>query len=481
MDDIDVVGGARGLHERLSALTRAASDAAAQAAAALAVADDRDVCALAVAVEEAGRFVDGLRAVAAGEIQERSRPERGESALALRFGHRRGSQLVERLTRVSQAEAARRVVLGEAVRTSTTVDGSPLAAAHPVVAEALLGGAIGLDAAAVVVRCLDQAARAANPEPQHLLAAETALVESAGRCTADEVGVQARAWREALDPDGAEPRDERIYRKRAFRLGREKDGLTPFSGVLTPVDAALLSSAFTEADKRSTTPRFLSDADRAAGIVMATDESGQSTVTLVDRRTREQRQYDVVTGLLGAGLRHTGSEPDGMKSNARVTAVITLDDLRGGTGVGWLDGVAEPVSQATVEQLVCASGYAPILLGDSGEVLALGRSRRTFSPAQVKALAVRDGGCVNCGAPPGWCDAHHVREWKAHDGPTDIDNGVLLCRGCHTLIHQNAYALRMIRGRPHLLAPPWVDPQQKWRPLANPHVSALTALRRRSE
>ena len=471
---------AGGLQERLAALTRAAGEAAAQAAAALAVADDRDVCALTVAVEEAGRFVDGLRALAAAEVQERSRPERGDAALAFRFGHRRGAQLVERLTRVSQAEAARRVAVGTAVRPSAAFDGTPLPAPRPVVAEALTGGAIALDAAAVVVRCLDQAARTADPEPEHLIAAETALVGTAARCTADEVGVQARAWREALDPDGAEPRDERIRRKRAFRLGREKDGLTPFSGVLTPVDAALLASAFTEADKRGTAPRFLSDVDRAAGMVVATDESGESTVTLVDGRTREQRHYDVVTGLIGAGLRHTGAEPDGMRSNARVTAVITLDDLRDHSGVGWIDGVAEPVSSATVEQLVCSAGYAPILLGDAGEVLALGRTRRTFSPAQVRALAVRDGGCVNCGAPPGWCDAHHVRQWKAHDGPTDIDNGVLLCRECHTLIHQNAYELRMIRGRPHLLAPPWVDPHQKWRPLASPRTSFLTALRRRS-
>jgi hypothetical protein len=480
MDDIDEPGGARRLHERLAALSRAAAEAVADARAALAVADDRDVCALTVAVEQAGRLVDGLRVAAAGEIHERSRPERGETALAFRFGHRRGSQLVERLTRVSQSEAARRVAVGTAVRASTTLDGAPLAPAHPVVADALENGTIGLDAAAVVVRCLDQAALAANPDPQHLFAAETALVESAGRCTADEVGVQARAWREALDPDGAEPRDERIRRKRAFRLGRERDGLTPFSGVLTPVDAALLRAAFDEADKRGAAPRFLSDVDRAAGMVVATDESGQTTVTLVDGRTREQRHYDVVTGLLGDGLRHTGNEPEGMKSNARVTAVITLDDLRSHTGVGRLDGVTEPVSASTVEQLVCSAGYAPILLGDSGEVLAFGRTRRTFSPAQVKALAVRDGGCVNCGAAPGWCDAHHVREWKAHDGPTDIDNGVLLCRECHTLIHQNAYKLRMVHGRPHMLAPPWVDPQQKWRPLASPRSSTLTALRRRS-
>jgi len=176
-------------------------------------------------------------------------------------------------------------------------------------------------------------------------------------------------------------------------------------------------------------------------------------------------------------VRSTGTEPGAMRSTAQVTAVITLDDLRNRTGVGWIDGVAEPVSTATIERMVCAAGYAPILLGDNGEALMLGRTRRLFSPAQLKALAVRDGGCVNCGAPPGGCDGHHVAGWQAHDGPTDIDNGVLLCPECHTMIHKNDYTLKMSAGRPHILAPPWIDPDQKWRPLGRQRTRILTTLR----
>jgi len=474
---VGVTDGARQLREQLAALTVAADVVLGAASEALVLADDREVCDVTVAIEAAGRLIDGLRAVAAGEIHERSRAPLGYAGLARSLGLRRGFQLVERLTRVSQAEASRRVKLGAAVRADTGFDGALRVPRHPIVAEALLAGDLGVDAAVSIVRCLDQAVETSRPPEEHLLAAESALVESAAHCTADAVAVQARAWREALDPDGAEPRDEAIARKRAFRLGRERDGLTPFSGVLAPVDAALLAAAFTEADKPGNTPRFLSEADLAAGTVLVTDDAGETTAAIVDKRTREQRHYDVFTGLLAAGLRHTGNEPDGMRSTAQVSAVITLDDLRNHTGVGWLDGIAEPVSGATVEQLVCAAGYAPVLLGDNGEVLMLGRTRRTFSTAQLRALAVRDGGCVNCGAPPGWCDGHHVLEWKAHDGPTDIDNGVLLCRGCHTMIHAGGFALKIIGGRPHILAPPWVDPEQRWRRLANPRTATVTALR----
>ena len=447
------------------------------AATPVAGADDEQLCALTATVERAGRLLDSLRTTLAGEIAERSGFERGTEGLAFQYGHKHGWQLVEQITRVSPAEARRRVLLGTATRGRTTLDGQQLPPQHPVVAEALETGAVGLDAAESIVRCLDQAMATACPAPQHVMFAETALVEAATQSTADEVGVQARAWREALDPDGAEPRDERIHRKRAFRLGREKDGLTGFSGLLAPTDAALLKAAFSEADRPGNDPRFLSELDLASGTVFATNESGETEITIVDRRTREQRHYDVVTGLLTAGVRSAGSRAGEMRSTAQVTAIITLDDLRRRAGVGWVDGIDEPVSATTIEQLVCAAGYAPLLLGDHGEVLMLGRERRLFSPAQMKALAVRDGGCVNCGAPPGWCEGHHVDQWMADDGPTDIDNGALLCSPCHRMIHRNEYTLRMIDGRPHILAPPWVDPDQIWRPLGNKRLGMIAALR----
>jgi hypothetical protein len=439
-------------------------------------ASDDQVCALTVAVEEAGRLLDGLRVAAAGEIDDRSRYGLGSEGLAFRFGHRRGAQLVEQLTRVSPGEAARRVRVGRAIRANTSIDGSILAAGYPVLSTAMAAGAIGVDAAAVIIRCLDDARRTATEE--HVLIAETALVETAAVARADEVGVQARAWREALDPDGAEPRDERLLRKRSFRLGVEKEGLVPFTGQLEPVGAALLKSAFAEADKRGAAPRFLSEADERAGATFVTSDTGETTLTVIDRRTREQRHYDVVTGLLKAGIRSTGSGAGEMKSTAAVTAVITLGDLRSRTGVGWIEGIDEPVAAATVEELVCAAGYAPLLLGDKGEILHYGRTRRLFSDAQKRAMAVRDGGCVNCGAPPGACEGHHVREWDADEGPTDIDNGVLLCSACHHMIHTNDFTLRMIGGAPHILAPPWLDPSQIWRPLANPRLGMITALRR---
>jgi 5-methylcytosine-specific restriction protein A len=60
---------------------------------------------------------------------------------------------------------------------------------------------------------------------------------------------------------------------------------------------------------------------------------------------------------------------------------------------------------------------------------------------------VRDGGCVfpGCDRKPKWCDAHHLKPWE-DDGPTDLDNGCLLCRRHHTLIHHRGWTLERAAG-----------------------------------
>jgi hypothetical protein len=158
--------------ERLAAL-------AGEAAATLRSATDDDVCAATVAVEEAGRLLDAL-----------SRHGLGTDGLAHRYGHSKGSSFVEQLTRVAPAEASRRVRLGRAVRPYAALDGSALPADHEVVGQAMAAGVIGVDAAAVIVRCLDQARETAADDA--IRVAETALVESARTGSADEIAIQAR-------------------------------------------------------------------------------------------------------------------------------------------------------------------------------------------------------------------------------------------------------------------------------------------------
>ena len=431
--------------------------------------DDETAVLFAVAVEEAGRLVDALRLSSAAELDERSRYELGRDGLAQRLGETRGVHLLEKLTRVSQREAARRVRLGRAICPGVALPGQVLAPPFPVVAGAVFAGALGLDAAATIVHALTQAARR-HASQEGLDAAELALVEAGTTQPADLLAVRARVWREALDPDGAEPRDETLHKRRELWIGREENGMTRFGGYADPINAAALRAALAERSGPGVTPRFLSEDDRASEDDLASEAS--PGMPLRDPRTREQRQFDIVFGLITAGLRSTESTPANMRSLTTVVAVITLADLEAGRGVGWLDDVDEPVSAASIHVLACDAGVKPLVLGANGEALWLGRTQRLFSKAQRLALAVRDGGCVwnGCHAPPGWCHAHHVLEYAA-GGKTDMDNGVLLCPEHHHALHASEYRMAMRAGRPYLLAPFWLDPSQTWQPLGKTRVT----------
>jgi hypothetical protein len=77
----------------------------------------------------------------------------------------------------------------------------------------------------------------------------------------------------------------------------------------------------------------------------------------------------------------------------------------------------------------------------AGEPLRLGRKTRPVSPAQRRALRIRDGGCRFPGCPRRThLNAHHVRPWSLF-GPTDLDNLVLLCRFHHMLVHEGGFTV----------------------------------------
>ncbi len=64
--------------------------------------------------------------------------------------------------------------------------------------------------------------------------------------------------------------------------------------------------------------------------------------------------------------------------------------------------------------------------------LAVGRTARTATPAQRRALAARDKGCIipGCGIPAEACQTHHVQDWAAN-GDTDLPNLAMLCWAHH--------------------------------------------------
>ncbi|AVP68057.1 HNH endonuclease signature motif containing protein [Prescottella equi] len=121
-----------------------------------------------------------------------------------------------------------------------------------------------------------------------------------------------------------------------------------------------------------------------------------------------------------------------------------------------------PLSIATARRLACDCHLTPIVM-DDGVPLNLGRTSRTVSKKQRRALIARDHGCAfpGCGAPPAHCEGHHIKHW-ADGGPTDLDNLVLLCRYHHTLLHHSHWEVHIGPDRKPWFTPPsTVDPHKK--------------------
>lgn len=223
--------------------------------------------------------------------------------------------------------------------------------------------------------------------------------------------------------------------------------------VLDPETDAIILGAIDHAmSPRLGGPRFTDqgDVERARRLVD-------------DDRTNEQIALDVLTELVRAGVdRDDGTILGSVKPGVRV--IIPLADLRAGiddlgehpdseqgrfAGPAWLEGHPEPVSAATARRILCEVGAMPVVLGGDQMPIDVGRTRRLFTAAQRAALGIRDGGCRfgDCDRPASWCEAHHIDPWKPkrrgdRRGPTALDNGILLCRRHHMLLHDHGWNIK---------------------------------------
>lgn len=193
-----------------------------------------------------------------------------------------------------------------------------------------------------------------------------------------------------------------------------------------------------------------------------------------DDRTGGQRRADALVEACERLLR-AGALPS--SGGERPQLVVTLDheQLSAAVGAGSLpDGVE--LSPAAVRRLACDAGVVPAVLGSASQPLDVGRSSRTATPAQRRALALRDGGCAfpGCDRPPAWCDAHHIQHWE-HLGQTDLANLVLLCGYHHRVLHHDGWSIRPPADgvRPVFVPPAWVDPRRRGRRNLHHHVDDL--------
>jgi hypothetical protein len=184
-----------------------------------------------------------------------------------------------------------------------------------------------------------------------------------------------------------------------------------------------------------------------------------------DSRTAAQRTHDAFTLLLGSLV---DTSTLGSHRGIPVTTVLTkrIDDVERGAGVATTaTGGMVPIGEAV--RLAERSRPFLAVFDHAGLPLHLSRTRRLASPAQRLSLIAALGGCSRpgCDAPASLCAVHHVRDYRK-GGPTDIENLVLACDHCHSLINDTETGWKTVvldedsqfPGRTAWIAPNHIDP-----------------------
>jgi hypothetical protein len=179
-----------------------------------------------------------------------------------------------------------------------------------------------------------------------------------------------------------------------------------------------------------------------------------------DPRSRDKRQADALTNLLNAAAA-TGDLPANGGVKPHITVTIDLDDLinAGKHATGDLT-YGTGLSASAVRMLACDGGIIPMVLGSDSQPLDVGREQRFVTGPIRTAVIHRDKGCVVCGAPPIFCDAHHLISWL-DGGPTCLSNLVLLCRVHHIAVHQGHWKVTITDNVVDVTRPGWTEPDRR--------------------
>ncbi len=263
----------------------------------------------------------------------------------------------------------------------------------------------------------------------HFLEYEPVLLAVANTHTAIETLGIAKAWLDALNDhlDREAPVNEQGDSPQRARpsvtFARILDGVGVLNGTLDTESAEII--------------------EKALNIVYRAGHRKS------DPRTPAQQRADALAAICSrylAGLSASGNRPHLM--------IVTDTETIAGDAYGrcqTANGI--PIHPDMARRYACNADINEIQIHD-GIPLAMGRTTRTFTSHQYRAMVARDGGCrgPGCDAPPDQCEAHHMHPWAAKHGNTDLDVGFLLCTGyCHRQVHEGGWRITRRRMNPRSL------------------------------
>jgi hypothetical protein len=405
-------------------------------------------------------------ALIAGEIARLSAPELGSQGLAQRAGHRTAEQFVKVTTgssgRAASTAVRTGVLLGEMADEGSLdlATGELSAPSQPWLREvisALRAGEISIEAADAISFWLGSPNSAVSAQQLSALATElcdAARVRPDGSAglDVDHLVKVARMRREELDLESVQLREDEQYEARGMKIVEFPSGAGRLILDLDPENLILAMQIFHRAvSPKLKTVRFFDPTERT-----------KADRILADDRSASQLGFDAFMQLLLLG---SGANPDFLLGSGapQIRVTTTLKALQSGDGIVRVEGHSALFSMRTLKRLECSGGVTALIFDENLQPLDVGREQRLFTPAQRTALAVKWGGCAaeGCDAPVSWTEAHHIEEWAAEHGKTNVADGVLLCKHHHLLFHNNGWHIRRNgKGEYWLIPPPSVDPDR---------------------
>lgn len=247
---------------------------------------------------------------------------------------------------------------------------------------------------------------------------EAELLKMARYSTAGQLARLARAYKSCLDRAELELSNDR-HRARSLHYYFDDDGFLEIHGRLTPEDGAVLVAALEKAE----------ESVRAE----VSNDPGEDPIT------SEQRRADALVEVAKGSLR---ASETGASIVPSVVVHVDVPSLIDGTGERCeiVDGPS--IASETARRLTCDCTLQSFF-ETNGDVVDLGRKKRTVSPRMRKALEERDKTCVFPGCDrTKFCEAHHIVHW-VHDGKTKLLNLALLCFHHHPFMHESGYTMRL--------------------------------------
>lgn len=281
---------------------------------------------------------------------------------------------------------------------------------RPVLREAFGEGRVSYSAVRVI-------ARAVGAEPE----TDAALVVVAECGTLADVELAVARYLACARQD-REPAELRA--RRGLRLVPQWDGTTRVEGVLSDLEAVELDARLREMIARRAGDEVGGDAGVSDSAVAESGSAARSEGPVDPEPHYPAMMADALMDLVRAAA------GEGVPGGDRyLVHVVVRED----GGVELLGG--PPLSPGMAAVVRCDGGSVTHVVDGAGAPLRLGRRRRTWSVAQRRAVAVRDGGrCRFPGCGHRMVDVHHMVAWE-DGGATDVDNGLLLCRRHHELVH----------------------------------------------